>query len=160
MTKGTDIRFQCTKTYDHDVSVAFRQWRADSHCKYIHGYALKIRVTFEGPLDERNWVVDFGGLKLFKKELEQRYDHKLLVAKDDPKLPTYMNLHEHKIADVRTVEHIGIESFAKDILVLAEECLTAIRDSRRVPRETRVVSVEVWEHPGNSAKAIRDVQAS
>lgn len=161
MTKGTDtIRYQCTKTYDHDVSVAFRQWRADSHCKFIHGYALKIRVTFEGPLDERNWIVDFGGLKLFKTELEQRYDHKLLIAKDDPHLKVYESLMSIGIADVRTVEHIGIESFAKDILVLAEECLTAIRSSRKVPPETRVVSVEVWEHPGNSAKAIRDVQAS
>ena len=36
-------------------STAFRQWRAThSHCKYIHGYALKFKVWFEGDLDEKN----------------------------------------------------------------------------------------------------------
>ena len=33
---------RATKTYGHDLglSVAFRQWRADSHCRYLHGYAI------------------------------------------------------------------------------------------------------------------------
>ena len=36
-------------------STAFRQWRAThSHCQYIHGYALKFKVWFEGELDEKN----------------------------------------------------------------------------------------------------------
>ena len=29
-------------------STAFRQWRADSHCKLIHGYALRFKVWFDG----------------------------------------------------------------------------------------------------------------
>lgn len=31
--------YQSTKTYGHDrgFSCAFRQWRADSHCRLIHG---------------------------------------------------------------------------------------------------------------------------
>ena len=56
-------KFKSTKTYGHDLgfSAAFRQWRADSHCKYIHGYALAFRFEFEADeLDVRNWVVDFG----------------------------------------------------------------------------------------------------
>lgn len=152
---GTEIKYQCTKTYDHNVSVAFRQWRADTHCKFIHGYALRIQVTFEGPLDHRNWVVDFGGLKLFKEELEHQYDHKLLIAEDDPNKSQLLSLHKI-CADIRIVKAIGIEAFAKEILELAEECLHSIRGTRKVPKETKVVSVEVWEHPGNSAKAIRE----
>jgi 6-pyruvoyltetrahydropterin/6-carboxytetrahydropterin synthase len=40
---------RATKTYGDDLglSVAFRQWRADSHCRYLHGYAIGVRLTFE-----------------------------------------------------------------------------------------------------------------
>ena len=45
-------------------STCFRQWRAShSHCQYLHGYAMEFVVTFDGPLDERNWVMDFGAFK-------------------------------------------------------------------------------------------------
>ena len=45
-------------------STAFRQPRAESHCRYIHGYQLKAEVTFAcNELDNNNWVFDFGGLK-------------------------------------------------------------------------------------------------
>ena len=49
-------------------SAAFRQWRSThSHCQFIHGYNLTADITFEcDNLDERNWVMDFGGLKDLK----------------------------------------------------------------------------------------------
>ena len=68
-----------TKTYGHDLgfSVAFRQWRAQSHCRLLHGYSLAFRFEFAAEeLDPRNWVVDFGGLKGLKAMLEQNFDHK------------------------------------------------------------------------------------
>ena len=49
-------------------STAFRQPRAESHCRYIHGYQLKAEVTFAcNELDGNNWVFDFGGLKEFNQ---------------------------------------------------------------------------------------------
>ena len=33
-------------------STAFRQWKADSHCSMIHGYAFAFKVWFEGELDD------------------------------------------------------------------------------------------------------------
>ena len=56
--------FRSTKTYGHEMgfSCAFRQHRADSHCRLVHGYALAFHFEFEATeLDVRNWVVDFGG---------------------------------------------------------------------------------------------------
>ena len=51
--------FKSTKLFD-GYSVAFRQWRAKhSHCQYLHGYAMKFKVTFMGQLDSLNWVCDF-----------------------------------------------------------------------------------------------------
>ena len=49
-------------------STAFRQWKADSHCKLIHGYSLGFRFVFEAErLDKRNWVYDFGDLGFIKE---------------------------------------------------------------------------------------------
>ena len=88
-------RFYSGKTYTHATghSCAFRQWRADSHCNLIHGYALQFEFTFGGSeLDERNWIVDFGGLKPLKEWLKHMFDHTYLVAEDDPELDTFVDL--------------------------------------------------------------------
>ena len=38
-------------------STAFRQWRADSHCKLIHGYRLQCKLWFTADeLDDKNWI--------------------------------------------------------------------------------------------------------
>ena len=58
-----------TKTYGHNIglSAVFRQLHADSHCRFLHGYSLQFKFTFGcDELDEKNWVVDFGGLKFEK----------------------------------------------------------------------------------------------
>mgnify|MGYP001588063145 CR=1 FL=1 len=54
---GANMTYKSTKTYGHAIglSAAFRQWRADSHCKYLHGYALAVKFVFEaGELDSRD----------------------------------------------------------------------------------------------------------
>ena len=41
-------------------STAFRQWKADSHCKLIHGYRLQCKLWFTAEeLDDKNWIYDF-----------------------------------------------------------------------------------------------------
>jgi len=143
--------YQSTKQYGFDLglSCAFRQWRADSHCKYIHGYALAFKFTFEASkLDERNWVVDFGGLKSLKAILEENFDHKLLVAGDDPNLDLYMKLHEAGVAQVVMFpDGVGCEKMAEYVFHVADQWLW---DAGFAPR-CRLVSVEVKEHGANSA---------
>ena len=57
-----------TKRYGHEqgLSAVFRQPNAShSHCQLLHGYSLAFTFTFScKELDDKNWVVDFGGLKL------------------------------------------------------------------------------------------------
>ena len=68
------MKYQVIKTYGNEtgLSCAFRQWRADSHCNLIHGYALGFEITFEADkLDDRNWVIDFGDLGVLKKMLKE-----------------------------------------------------------------------------------------
>ena len=82
------MTYRVIKTYGNErgLSCAFRQWRADSHCRLIHGYSLGFRFTFEAKtLDDKNWVYDFGDMGFVKEFLEDNFDHILMVANDDPR---------------------------------------------------------------------------
>jgi 6-pyruvoyltetrahydropterin/6-carboxytetrahydropterin synthase len=144
-----------TKTFGHDLgfSCAFRQWRAQSHCRFIHGYALGFKFVFEAvDLDNCGWVVDFGGLQHLKGILANTFDHKLLVAEDDPWLPTFRTMHHpdapaRPCADVVIVPATGCEAFARMVFEVAEQWL---KDAGFAPRVS-LVSVEVSEHGANSA---------
>lgn len=106
-------KFISTKTYNQLGPVAYRQWRAESHCNLIHGYALTFHLEFEADtLDARNWVVDFGGLKPLKGLLEDWFDHTLLVAEDDPNREDMLHLGEIGIAKITEVERTGCEGIA------------------------------------------------
>ena len=96
-------RFYSGKTYSHSTghSCAFRQWKADSHCNLIHGYALQFEFTFGGDeLDSSNWIVDFGGLKPLKEWLKFMFDHTYLLGSDDPEFETFQrkNLERHLVS--------------------------------------------------------------
>ncbi len=141
-----NVLLKSTKTYfpENGLSVCFRQWKAESHCHLLHGYALGFRFTFQAThLDARNWVVDFGGLKELKNKLEQFFDHKLVVAADDPQVEDFRRLAAFDMASVIVLATVGCEAFAKVGFDLA----SAIVNNERV----RVVSCECFEHGANSA---------
>src|SRR3954463_9367210 len=97
--------YQVIKRYGHDQgwSCTFRQWRANhSHCRFTHGYALAFEFLFQcETLDSRNWVIDFGGLKNLKLWLQGPFDHKMLVAEDDPVLDAFIAMQQAGIADIK-----------------------------------------------------------
>lgn len=147
-TTATNLRYQSSKTYTHStgLSCCFRQWRAKSHCNKLHGYALKVELVFEDELDERNWVQDFGDLKPVKAFLERTFDHKTIIAEDDPHLDQFEKLHRFNLIDLVMLPGVGCEKFAEYIF-------TAIDNSTDIGHKLQ--SVQVWEHEGNSAKVIR-----
>ena len=105
-----------TKTYKHLGPVAYRQWRADSHCNMIHGYALSFHFEFESEtLDARNWVMDYGGLRPLKEKLEEWFDHTFLLAQDDPEYDLLKTLGDMKVAKIVEVEKTGCEGLASFI---------------------------------------------
>jgi 6-pyruvoyltetrahydropterin/6-carboxytetrahydropterin synthase len=144
--------WQVTKTWGHDVglSCAFRQHRADSHCSKIHGYALAISVTFEADeLDERGWVIDFGGLKGLKQTVVDTFDHKTVLAIDDPALWPLRSIAESAgVVDIVTLPMVGCEAFAHHVWRLADQWLHETSQNGRV----RVASTKVAEHGANSAE--------
>lgn len=144
------MTFQSTKTYGNHIgiSAAFRQWKAHSHCRLIHGYALGFKFIFEADeLDQQNWVVDFGGLKPLKAMLEDTFDHKVVVAADDPHLEYFKEGEARGVLELVVVPAGGCEKFAELVYECTEQWL---KDAGFSPR-CRLVSVEVFEHGANSA---------
>lgn len=161
------VKYYSTKTYgtDRGLSCCFRQWRAThSHCSTLHGYSIGIKLIFESEtLDDRNWVMDFGGLKVFKAWADDMFDHTLIIAKDDPHLDTFLALDDigggyddRGVCDLRIVEGVGCEMFAKMCYdQMNKILLTLMLDDSNgrylVKMSVRLKSVEVFEHAGNSA---------
>jgi 6-pyruvoyltetrahydropterin/6-carboxytetrahydropterin synthase len=140
--------FQSTKVIELG-SCAFRQWRAShSHCRFLHGYQLKAKLWFSGSsLDDKNWVVDFGGLKELKAELNSVFDHTTTVAADDPELDTFKSLHDKGIIQLYILKDgVGIERAAQVVFNIAQKHVNSITNGR-----CWVDKVEVFEHEDNSA---------
>lgn len=158
-------KYYSTKTYGNDrgLSCAFRQWRSThSHCSLLHGYSIGVKIVFEcESLDERNWVMDFGGLKRFKAWLDYMFDHTLLIAEDDPYLDTFKKLSEIGVLnnpeytalfDLRIVPAVGCERFAELAYTRLSEILEEDKAKGKLLNNTvRVKSVEIFEHGANSA---------
>lgn len=145
------MTYVSTKTWGHDVglSCCFRQWRSThSHCQYLHGYAISVHLEFEAAtLDGRNWVVDFGGLKDLKRELEATFDHKTVISQDDPHLEWFKQGNELGVLDLVVVEAVGCERFAEMVWLMGSQWLV----KRGLFARVRLSMVEVREHGANSA---------
>lgn len=138
-----------TKRYGHNIglSACFRQPKAHSHCKFLHGYSLAFKFTFGcNELDERNWVVDFGGLKTLKTMLEDTFDHKVVLDKEDPHLMDFRVLQSKGLVDIVVLDGVGVEKFAEHAYEMATKVINVLTDGR-----CWVEEVECAEHGANSA---------
>jgi 6-pyruvoyltetrahydropterin/6-carboxytetrahydropterin synthase len=148
-------KFQSTKLFD-GYSTVFRQWKAEgTHCRFLHGYGVSFRVWFEGELDERNWVWDFGGMKRAKGTIDgmnpkawmdYMFDHTLIIAADDPGISGFKTMEKLEIAQVRVIPATGAEQFAKYIF---EKLNTFVQEETE--NRVKVVRVEFMENNKNTA---------
>ena len=143
--------YRVTKRYDHsEFSCCFRQWRAESHCRLLHGYALAFTLTFEARvLDQNNWVLDFGSMKPIKAWLKEMFDHTTVIAEDDPEIARFQNIRDAGLIDLRVLPFVGCEGFARFVYAYTHDWLNGLiqPDNRGV----HLVSVQVEEHGVNSA---------
>ena len=148
-------KFQSTKVFD-GFSCVFRQWKAEgTHCRFLHGYGVSFKVWFEGELDKKNWVWDFGGMKRAKGTIDgmnpkawmdYMFDHTMVVAEDDPFLESFKQMDKDGIIQLRVVPHVGAERFAEYVY---NKLNTFIQDE--TDNRVRVVRVEFMEHGKNTA---------
>ena len=147
--------FISTKIFD-GFSCVFRQWKAEgTHCRFLHGYGVSFKVWFEGEIDERNWVWDFGGMKRAKTEIDgmsakmwmdYMFDHTMLVAQDDPFLESFRRMDEAGVIQLREIPATGAEKFAEFIFHKLNEFVKTETNDR-----VKVKQVEFREHGKNSA---------
>lgn len=149
------MKFQSTKVFD-GYSTVFRQWKAEgTHCRFLHGYGISFKIIFEGDLDERNWVWDFGGMKRAKTWIDgmqpkawmdHMFDHTTIIAEDDPYLENFKEMWKDGIIQLRIIPATGAEQFAKFIYDKVSKFIKIETEGR-----VRVASVEFKEHNKNSA---------
>ena len=147
LLKKQQNNYTSTKVIDLG-SVAFRQPRANSHCRHVHGYKLYAKLWFGcNELDENNWVVDFGGLKQLKRKLQDKYDHSLCIDLNDPLLSHFKKLNENDGCRLVVMKKgTGIERITEDVFKISNDFIMAETINR-----CSVVKVEVWENVTNSA---------
>jgi len=148
-------KFQSTKLFD-GYSCVFRQWKAEgTHCRFLHGYGVSFRVWFEGELDERNWVWDFGGMKRAKGTIDGKnpkewmdymFDHTTIIAEDDPGIGGFKTMDQLGIIQLRILPAVGAEQFAKYIF---EKLNTFVQEE--TSGRVKVVKVEFMENSKNTA---------
>jgi 6-pyruvoyltetrahydropterin/6-carboxytetrahydropterin synthase len=168
-------KYLSTKTYGNDrgLSCCFRQWRSThSHCSLLHGYSIGIKLIFESQtLDDRNWVMDFGGLKAFKEWSEYMFDHTLVIAEDDPHRAMFEKMAElglqdqGGVCDIRIAPAVGCEKFSELAFMKMKDILETFQRGEAYTLENgkifecrypvgagvKLRSVEVFEHQANSA---------
>jgi 6-pyruvoyltetrahydropterin/6-carboxytetrahydropterin synthase len=148
-------KYQSTKVFD-GYSCVFRQWRAEgTHCKFLHGYGVSFRVWFEGELDERNWVWDFGQAKRSiylidgmspKAWMDYMFDHTTIMAEDDPLLNTFKTLEATGAVQLRIIPAVGCEKFAEYIYNKLNPWVESDSNGR-----VKITQIEFREHEKNSA---------
>ena len=149
------MSYRSTKVFD-GFSTVFRQWKAEgTHCRFLHGYGVSFKVTFEGDLDHRNWVWDFGGMKRAKTLIDgmqpkawmdYMFDHTLIIAEDDPFKVSSLEMDDAGVAQVRIIPATGAEKFAEFIFNKLNNFVKEETNDR-----VRVTQVEFMEHGKNAA---------
>jgi len=147
--------YKSRKKFD-GFSTCFRQWKANTtHCQYLHGYDVEFEVTFEGDIDHRNWVWDFGGMKRAnnliegkqpKAWMEYMFDHTVVVAEDDPAMADFVDLHARGVIQLRVVKAVGAEKFAEYLYHKLNDFVQLETEGR-----VKVVKVKFMENHKNSA---------
>ena len=148
-------KFQSTKLFD-GYSCVFRQWKAEgTHCRFLHGYGVSFRVWFEGELDERNWVWDFGGMKRAKGTIDgmnpkawmdYMFDHTVIISDDDPFIALFRKMMIDDLIQLRVIPAVGAEQFAKYIY---DKLNTFVQEETE--GRVKVARVEFMEHSKNTA---------
>ena len=144
------MAYYSTKHYGHNIglSAVFRQPNADhSHCHLLHGYSLAFTFKFGcTELDQKNWAVDFGGLKPLKAWLEDMFDHKVVIDREDPFLYKFAELENMGLAEITVMDGVGAEMFAYHAWKFADNLIREVTNGR-----CWCESAECAEHGSNSA---------
>lgn len=146
-----------------ELPFAHRQHNHDGHCALIHGHNWTFEFTFAADrLDANEFVVDFGRLKWLRAWLEERFDHTLLLNRDDPHLELLERMLTENLlnpgccafAKIVAVPNCGAEGLARWVLEQVNKEFEHLGQSTHpdyLERRVHVAAVTVYEDSRNSA---------
>lgn len=143
--------FTISKKFN-DICVAHRNWKSKTHCSFIHGYARSVELVVGcHQLAEEDWVYDFSKFKEIRKFLEENWDHRLLIADDDPQLEELKRMHELKLLNLNIMDTNkgygpSIEQSCKFVADFADNYIKKETNNRCF-----LVEVNIWEKQDNKA---------
>ena len=138
--------FKSTKLFK-GFPCTHRQWKAESHCRFVHGYSRSFYFEFEcSEFTKEGWVYDFGGLKDLKAWLDDMFDHTFLVSEDDPYMDKFVQMDKDGIIQMRVLPNAGMEGTAEYVFKYADELVRKKSNNR-----AWVTLVECRENEKNSA---------
>jgi len=143
-------RIQATRY--HDFSYGHRVYQHESKCAHLHGHNGRITFTIEAPvLDKIGRVMDFSVIKqLLCEWLEENWDHKFLVWKDDPWAPKLKELDP---------DGTVIVDFNPTAEQMGEYLVNIVGPAQLAGTNTELVRVEISETRKCSVNVIKDSPA-
>ena len=106
--------YKSTKYFKEIGPCAYRNHMSDTDCYLLHGYCRSFKFVFGCKnLDRQGFVVDFGGLKDVKRQLQDWFDHTVILQSDDPLISTFRQLTEQGQCKLQTFPTISSEGLAE-----------------------------------------------
>jgi len=106
--------YKSTKYFKEIGPCAYRNHKSDTDCYLLHGYCRSFKFVFGcNNLDRQGFVVDFGGLKDVKRQLQEWFDHTVILQSDDPLISTFRQLDEQGQCKLQTFPLISSEGLAE-----------------------------------------------
>jgi len=128
--------YQVTKHID--FCYGHRLLDYEGPCKHLHGHNGRVEIDLRSvKLDHRGMVYDFGDIKRqIKAWIDETLDHRMLLNKQDPVLPTLRQMGERFFL---MDENPTAENIAKMIFEHAQQ--------EGLP----IIEVRLWETPSSFA---------
>lgn len=133
-------------------------------CERLHGHNYRVTVEVSGTLGPDSYVVDFGMIKKFAREIARSLDHRVLLASENDQLIfTTHDEHLHVqygakryVFPVDEVVMLPIRNTTAELL--ATYFCEQLSEQLHAAGETTIQSVGVWvsEGPGQQALCRRE----
>lgn len=130
----------------HDFTMGHTVTNHESGCRHLHGHNYRIHFEIAADLDELGRVLDFSVMKkLLCTWIENTWDHKFLIWKEDPRLEDLLKIDGESFIVVNfnpTAENIA-SYFLNEVA------------PKLLPENVNLISVQLEETRKCSVKVVK-----
>lgn len=149
-----------TVTRYHDISCGHRVVGHEGKCRHLHGHNYRIHFYLTADkLDDLNRVMDFGLIKtVLCNWLEEKWDHKFLIWREDPVLNLHPRYPVPKADEVVAIldDSFVVLPFNPTAEALAQHLLEVVCPTLLRGYQVTVISVKIEETRKCNAQVFLD----